>query len=64
MTIENELDSTCEISDDELTQRFIESIRLDNEKRRILGLPVSGFNPETKKAYLEFPDGTREYIGD
>ncbi len=63
MIMENELDSTCGVSDDELTQRFIESIRLDNEKRKVLGLPVSGFNPETQKAYLEFPDGTRKYIG-
>ncbi len=62
MTIENELDSTYGISDEELTQRFKESIRLDNEKRSILGLPTSGFNATTQKAYLEYPDGTREYV--
>ncbi len=31
MTVINELDSTCGISDDELTQRFKESIRIDDE---------------------------------
>ena len=31
MTVTNELDSTCGISDEELTQRFKESIRIDNE---------------------------------
>ncbi len=58
----NELDSTCGISDDELTQRFKESIRIDNEVRRIKGLPVAGYDDETKRAYLEYPDGRREYV--
>jgi len=38
MTILNELDSTCGLSDEELTVRFRESIRIDNEVRRIKGL--------------------------
>ena len=63
MTVINELDSTCGISDEELTQRFIESIRLDNEERRIKGLPVAGFDDETQRAYLEYPDGRRKYVG-
>ena len=41
MTVLNELDSTCGISDEELTQRFKESIRIDDEIRRIKGLPVA-----------------------
>ena len=53
----NELDSTCGISDEELTQRFKESIRIDDEIRRIKGLPVARYDSETKKAYLEYPDG-------
>ena len=28
---QNELDSTCGVSDDELTKRFIEAIRIENE---------------------------------
>ena len=31
MTILNELDSTCGLFDEELTVRFRESIRIDNE---------------------------------
>lgn len=62
MPIENELDSTCGISDEELTQLFKESIRLDNEKRNILELPTSGFDTKTRRAYLKYPDGTREYV--
>ena len=58
----NELDSTCGISDDELTRRFIESIRIDEEIRRIKGLPQARYDVETKRAYLLYPDGTRKYV--
>ena len=45
----NELDYTCGISDDELTERFNESIRIDEEIRKIKGLPTSGYDVEKKK---------------
>ena len=64
MTILNELDSTCGISDEELTYRFEEAIRIDNEIRRIKGLPVAKYDDETQRAYLEYPDGRREYVGE
>ena len=63
MSEQNELDYTCGISDDELTERFKESIRIDNEIRRIKKLPVARYDDIKKKAYLEFPDGRREYVG-
>ena len=62
MTVANELDSTNGISDEELTIRFKESIRIDNEIRKIKGLPVAKYDKEHKKAYLEYPDGRREYV--
>lgn len=61
MTILNELDFTCGLSDEELTVRFRESIRIDNEVRKIKGLPVAGYDDETQKTYLEYPDGRRVY---
>ena len=61
MSEKNELDYTCGISDDELTERFKESIRIDNEIRRIKGLPIAGYDDETDRAYMEFPDGRRQY---
>ena len=64
MTIVNELDSMNGISDDELTFRFREAIRIDEEIRRIKGLPVARYDSETKRAYLEYPDGRREYVGE
>ena len=62
MEILNELDSTCGISDEELTERFKQSIRIDNEIRKIKGLPIAGYDDKTKRAYLEYPDGRREYV--
>ncbi|HAF26497.1 MAG TPA: hypothetical protein DCG85_04180 [Lachnospiraceae bacterium] len=62
MTIANDLDLTCGLSDEELTQRFKESIRIDDEIRKIKGLPVARYNRELKKAYLEYPDGRIEYV--
>ena len=61
MTVLNELDSTNGISDEELTVRFKESIRIDNEIRRIKKLPIAKYDKTKKKAYLEFLDGRKEY---
>jgi hypothetical protein len=61
MFIENELDSTCGLSDDELTERFKEAIRIDNEIKKIKGVPIAGYDTVNKLAYLEYPDGKREY---
>ena len=62
MTVLNELDSTCGISDEKLTQRFKEAIRIDKEIRKIKGLPIAGYDDEREQAYLEYPDGRREYV--
>ena len=61
MCEKNELDYTCGISDQELTERFKESIRIDNEIRRIKNLPFSGYDDEKKKPYIEYPDGRHVY---
>ena len=57
----NELDRTCGLTDDELTERFREAIRIDNEIKRVKGLPISSYDEKRKMAYLEYPDGRREY---
>lgn len=64
MTILNELDSMNGVSDEELTYRFNEAIRIDEEIRKIKGLPVARYDSKEKRAYLEYPDGRREYVGD
>jgi len=62
MTVQNELDTTCGLSDDELTERFKASIRIDDEIRRVKGAPFARYDSESKRAYLEYPDGRREYV--
>ena len=57
----NELDSMCGISDDELTERFKEAIRIDNEIKKIKGVPIAGYDVEKKTAFLEYPDGRGKY---
>ena len=51
----------CGISDDELTERFKEAIRIDNEIKKIKGVPIAGYDVEKKTAFLEYPDGRRKY---
>lgn len=61
MDEENELDSTCGISDEELTIRFNEAIRLENEYSRAKGVPVVRYDAERKQVYFINPDGTIKY---
>ncbi len=58
----NDFDSMCGISDEELTRRFIEGVRLETEKKKIIGAPVPVYDSVTKQAYLEYADGKREYV--
>ncbi len=55
------LDETFGVRDDDLTERFKGVIALDNELKKIKGLPVAKYDSQTQKAYLEYPDGRREY---
>ena len=64
MTEPNELDSMCGISDEELTERFKKAIQIDNEIKKAIGAPIAGYDKKTKRAYLEYPDGRREYVGE
>ena len=62
MTEKNQMDSTCGISDEELTRRFEESIRIDEEIKRVKGTPVARYDVKSKKAYLLYPDGRIQYV--
>jgi hypothetical protein len=48
----NELDFTCGVSDDELTERFKASIRIDNEIKRVKGTPIAKYMHN--KGYLSY----------
>lgn len=64
MSETNELDSTYGISDEELTERFKASIKIDQEICRIKGLPIAGYDDEKDCPYIEYPDGRRIYVED
>ena len=46
MNGENAIDSTCSVSNDELTKRFVEAIRIDNEIKKIKGVPIQKYDHE------------------
>lgn len=58
----NEIDTLCGINDDELTVRFKEAVRIENEIKKVKGLPVPGYDPVKNKAYLKYQDGRIEYV--
>lgn len=43
MPEKNQLDYTCGLSDDEITRRFIEVIRIDEEIRKVQGIPQARY---------------------
>ena len=59
---ENELDSTCGVSDDEFLYRFREAVRIQKEISRIKGCPIAKYDADKRIAYLEYPDGRIEYV--
>ena len=61
MSNENDLDTTCGVSDEELTYRFREAVRIENEIKKIKHLPIAKYDLIKKQAYIEYPDGRREY---
>ena len=60
----NDLDTVFGISDEELTKRFEAAINRDKEICKSKGLPIAGYDNENKCAYLEYPDGKKEYVKD
>ncbi|MGP1601255.1 hypothetical protein [Treponema sp.] len=61
MNTENELDSMCGISDDEMTHRFNQAIKIETEISRIKGTPIARYDVKKQAVYLEYPDGHIEY---
>ncbi len=47
---------------DGITKAFSEAVRVDIEEKKRSGFPVARYDADQKKAYLESPDGAREYI--
>lgn len=62
MSPANELDSTCGVNDDDMTKRFIEAVRMEEKVKEIKKLPVSGYDKEKRRAYIQYPGGRRDYV--
>lgn len=58
----NDPDITLGMTDDEMTERFRKAVELANLKKKAMGLPVQKYDAERKQPYLEYADGSREYV--
>ena len=47
---------------EEVTKIFNDAVKQDIAKKQKNGLPIARYDTETKRAYLECADGTREYV--
>ena len=50
------------LSINEVTSTFKDAVKQDIENKQRMGLPIARYDPESKRAYLENTDGTREYV--
>lgn len=55
-------DSGFGISDDEMIRRMRGLIRLEIDRNKLLGLPIAGYDADSRTAYIEYSDGKREYV--
>ncbi len=46
----------------EITDAFVSAVQEDIEARQQQGLPVVKYDTKRKQAYLEHPDGRRDYV--
>ena len=58
----NAIDLTFGLTDEEITERFTKAVELANEKKKAMGVPLPKYNTETKEAYLEYSDGRKEKV--
>lgn len=57
----NDYDLTFGLTDDELTERFVQAVRLAIKRDKIMGIPVTRVDADGK-IYIEYPDGRIEYL--
>ena len=50
--------------DAEMDRRAIAAVRSAIEKAKVCNKPIAKFDAETNRAYLEYPDGSREYANE
>lgn len=50
------------LTDSELDARFAAAVRRANEEKVIRGVPLPKYDGESRRAYLLYADGHREYV--
>jgi len=51
-------------STDDITELFTASVEKEIARKQQAGLPVSKYDNDRKRVYIEYPDGKREYVND
>ncbi len=62
--LEKELNNPVELSDEEMDKRFQEALRIAIEIKKAKGVPIAKYDLERREPYLEYPDGSREYVSE
>lgn len=60
---DNPDDKMFGLSDAELDKRLAAAVRRANEEKLIMGVPLPKYDAKSKRAYLLYADGRREYVG-
>lgn len=58
----NDPDITLGMTDSEMTERFRRAVELADLRAQARGLPIQKYDKEREQPYLEYPDGSREYV--
>ena len=60
--VNTDLQGFRELSDEDITRTFNNAVQQDIALKEKKGLPVAKYDTESKRAYLENADDTREYV--
>lgn len=60
--IYNDPDVTAGMTDAEMDRLFSAAVELANKEKTLKGVPLPKFDIASRRAYLEYPDGRKEFI--
>ena len=49
-------------SDKEMDYRATEAVKAALHRAKVCRKPIAGYDEDTKRAYIEYPDGERKYV--
>lgn len=57
-----EMDLTMGMTDSEMTETFRRGVKHSIRRSKAMRNPVAKYDPIRKRAYLEYPDGSKDYV--